>query len=60
MKQKMKIINSAESIYISCNKGKGIRLSPLYVKHNTSDDDLYYKLELLERDNDSGAWLLVN
>lgn len=53
-------INSSESIYISCNRGKGIRLTPLYVKHNTSDDDLYYKIELLERDNDSGMWTSVN
>lgn len=53
-------IKVANSKYIPCTKGKGIKLTPLYIKHSTSDYDLYYKMELVEKDDISDTWQLVN
>ena len=53
-------IQVSNSLYISCTRGKGIKLHPIYVKHNSSDDDLYYKMELVEKDDISDNWYVVN
>ena len=42
-------INKSEPLYIYCNKKQRIKLSPMYVRHNTSSDKVYYKLELLKQ-----------
>ena len=52
-------IKRTEPLYISCTKGKGIKFSPFYVRHDTSPDALYYKVELHYRD-DSGQWHILN
>ena len=52
-------IKRTEPLYISCSKGKGITFSPLYVHHDTSPDELYYKVELHYRDK-SGEWHILN
>lgn len=52
-------IKRTEPLYISCTKGKGITFSPLYVRHDTSPDKLYYKVELHYR-NKSGEWQILN
>lgn len=52
-------INKSEPLYIYCNKKQRIKLSPIYVRHNTSTDKVYYKLELLKQ-NDEGNLESVN
>ena len=52
-------IKTTSPLFISCTKGKGIKISPMYVRHDTQDDELYYKLELQKR-NDYGIWETVH
>lgn len=51
-----KNIQKTDSIYLKCTKGKGIKITPIYVKHNTSPNELYYKIELLKRNSKSNEW----
>ena len=51
-----KNIQKTDSLYLKCTKGKGIKITPMYVHHNTSHDELYYKFELLKRDNETSEW----
>lgn len=53
-------ISISNSIFLKCTKGRGIKISPLFIKRNHNDDILYYKIELLERDDESGDWYVVN
>ncbi|MCM1440612.1 MAG: DUF4263 domain-containing protein [Roseburia sp.] len=53
-------IKVSNSLYISCTKGKGIKLYPIYIQRNSTDDILYYKIELVERDNTTDTWHIVN
>lgn len=43
-------IKKSEALIIYCTKTRRIKLTPLYVHHNTKDDEQYNKLELLEKD----------
>lgn len=52
-------IKKTEPLFIKCAQGKGIRFIPLYVHHNNSPDELYYKIELHYRDN-LGEWHILN
>jgi len=56
-------INKSEPLFLYCTQERRIKLTPLYVRHNTSPDELYYKLELMEKDSNgilrvvsSGNW----
>lgn len=52
-------ISVTEPIYIQCTKGKGIKFTPVYVHHDTQEDEMYYKVELTKR-NDEGIWEIIN
>lgn len=53
-------ISISNSIFLKCTKGRGIKISPIFIKRNHNDDKLYYKIELQERDDETGEWYLVN
>lgn len=53
-------IKIAESVFVRSTKGKGLKFIPMYVHHDTTADELYYKVELMLRDKDSGAWHTVH
>ena len=53
-------VNLSEPLFISCTKGKRIKITPFFIKHNTNDDDLYYRIELFRLNELTDAWQLVN
>lgn len=53
-------IKRTDPIFLRCTVGKGIKFTPMYVHHNNSCDGLYYIIELLKRNNDTGAWEIIN
>lgn len=53
-------IKIAEPVFVRSTKGKGLKFIPMYVHHNTTADELYYKVELMLRDKDSGVWNAVH
>lgn len=52
-------IKKSDPLIIYCTKTRRIKLTPLYVHHNTKDDEQYYKLELLEKD-ETGNFYVVS
>ena len=53
-------IKVGEPVFVRSTKGKGLKFIPMYVHHDTTPDELYYKVELMLRDKDSGAWYTVH
>lgn len=53
-------VNVSESIFLKCTKGKGIKLIPFFIQCDHNDDKLHYRVELQERDNNSGEWKTIN
>lgn len=53
-------IKIAEPVFVRSAKGKGLRFIPMYVHHDTTADELYYKVELMLRDKDAGTWHTVH
>lgn len=53
-------IKVGEPVFVRSTKGKGLKFIPMYVHHDTTVDELYYKVELMLRDKDSGAWHTVH
>jgi hypothetical protein len=53
---KNKNIKRTDPIFLKCTKGKGIKITPMFVHHDNSDDELYYKVELQKRDDETGIW----
>lgn len=49
-------IKVADEIFIKCKIGQGLKIVPLYIKHDTKPDELYYKFELQERNKDTSEW----
>lgn len=53
-------ISVSDSIFLKCTKGQGIKIYPLFIKRNHNDDKLYYKVELIKRDDSTQDWNVVN
>lgn len=53
-------VNVSESIFLKCTRGKGIKLIPFFIQCDHNDDKLHYRVELQERDNNSGEWKTIN
>lgn len=57
---KNKNIQVVKPLFIRCTKDKRIKISPMYVRHNTKNDDLYYKIELQKSELGNGEWTVVH